>query len=430
MKNTKKNIYIYLQIKETNIASSVVRILTESYSSRTLHCRACRLAGNLSMSSTLAKSLCDAGAIKVLTNILLSNARAQTQCMAVRAVKNIWSIRDDSREEILTSNTIKAITELLVLSKKKLIERENDMKYVDLADACLKAMCVFIDITDLRTGEQMRSDAGLHGYRCIIEYCKINNKLAIKCLYKLSRIAERRPDLGNAGAIQYLLEAVRERQENHPWESLESLCLYSSEAINRAKIRDDSGLETFLALLNEVKNERYHAMLLETLAQFKYDELSIPIMLKNGLVDMLVEKLKKMILDTRALDASQKLNSMLIDTSTTETIEHKRMVGMFAKKRSADIPASIYSGQRKYIRNSSYQYAACSPSGTSDAHSSPSSSSPPHDEDWDIDDNTEDNYSPTCSDNEEIDQSLTNSDDENPNNDTMYLEESLGKQIC
>ena len=50
-----------------------------------------------------------------------------------------------------------------------------------------------------------------------------------------------------------------------------------------------------LVLLKKYENERFHPMLLQALSLFMYDDDSIVIMVKNGLLDVLIEKLKKMI---------------------------------------------------------------------------------------------------------------------------------------
>lgn len=58
-----------------------------------------------------------------------------------------------------------------------------------------------------------------------------------------------------------------------------------------------SGLEVILGILRENEHERFHPMLLHALAQFVYDDPSILKMIKNGLLDVLVVKLKEMALE-------------------------------------------------------------------------------------------------------------------------------------
>lgn len=193
---------------------------------------------------------------------------------------------------------------------------ETDHKYMELVEACLKAICAFLVTLDLRVGEQLRGEKDIQGYKIIVQCCDMNNTVAIRCLHNLCQIAECRPILGNFGAIESFIAHIRDRLELCK-ETLVSLCLFCREAVNRAKIRMASGLELMLSLLKDTKNERYHPMLLHALAQFVYDDPSITIMVKNGLLDVLVVRLKKMV---------------------TEYVSNKRT--NVSKKRENDSPPS------------------------------------------------------------------------------------------
>lgn len=195
------------------------------------------------------------------------------------------------REDILEAGIIKNITGLLVIANEKAIV---NTKYSELVEVCLKAMCAFLISFDPRCGEQMRGEKDLEGYKCIVDNCSTNNKMAIKCLCNLSQIAECRPILGCSGAIEILISLINEHSKLSK-EILLSLCLFCREAVNRAKIRDNAGLELVLTLLRKNEIEKYHPMLLHALAQFIYDDPSISIMIKNGLLDVLIMKLKKMV---------------------------------------------------------------------------------------------------------------------------------------
>lgn len=203
-------------------------------------------------------------------------------------------MHEGSREEIIESGVIFRITGLLVLAKEK---SETNPKYLELIETCLKAMCAFLVTVDPRVREQMRGEKDVQGYKCIVQCCDMNNKMAIKCLYNLCQVAECRPILGNFGAVESLIALVRDHSELSK-ETLVSLCLFCREAVNRAKIRIGSGLELMLSLLKDPDSEKYHPMLLHALTQFVYDDPSIAIMVKNGLLDILVTRLKKMVIET------------------------------------------------------------------------------------------------------------------------------------
>ena len=158
--------------------------------------------------------------------------------MILNNFRNIWSSYEKSRIEILESGAIKSITLLLV----RTTEKSYDSRHAELSETCLKAMCAFIGSLDPRCGMQMSGDSDLEGYKCIIKYCEAKNKLALKCLYSLSQIAECRPSLGSSGAIERLITLVT-RNTVLSWEILATLCLFCREAINRARIKLGSGLE-------------------------------------------------------------------------------------------------------------------------------------------------------------------------------------------
>lgn len=52
-----------------------------------------------------------------------------------------------------------------------------------------------------------------------------------------------------------------------------------------------------LGILKTQEHDRYHPMLLHALAQFIYDDPSILIMIRNGLLDVLINKLKEMTIE-------------------------------------------------------------------------------------------------------------------------------------
>lgn len=240
-------------------------------------------------------------------------------------------MHEGSKEEILESGIISRITALLISAKE---QSDADKKYLELIDTCLKAMCAFVATLDPRVGEQMRGEKEIQGYKCIAQCCDMNNKMAIKCLYNLCQIAECRPILGNCGAIECLIVLIKERSGLSK-ETLAALCLFCREAVNRARIRIGSGLELMLFLLKDTENEKYHPMLLHALAQFVYDDPSIVIMVKNGLLDILVTRLKKMVTESiidEGTSISKKRGSDSPPSKQTELKYNKTNLGRYVRK--------------------------------------------------------------------------------------------------
>ncbi|KAK2581865.1 hypothetical protein KPH14_002328 [Odynerus spinipes] len=368
------------EVKGTKIGYYVLYIIKNLKLNSTLHCRACRLIGNLCECGWHAKSLYEAGSIHALSNLLQSKTNMQTYLMVVRAIRNIWNMHEGSREDILEAGIIKNITGLLVIANEKAIV---NTKYRELVEVCLKAMCAFLINLDPRCGEQMQGEKDLQGYKCIVDSCSTNNKMAVKCLCNLSHIAECRPILGCSGAVEILISLISKHSKLSK-EILASLCLFCREAVNRAKIRNNAGLELMLTLLRKNEIEKYHPMLLHALAQFIYDDSSISIMIKNGLLDVLIIKLKKMV------------------ENALEDIEEKDI----SKKRSNDSFSDRKSDLKYYKTNTGrfsldYPRDDWSPCSSTSVFSSPPSTPPlPFYDSAETDENAEDNYSPVCSDTE------------------------------
>lgn len=202
---------------------------------------------------------------------------------------------------------------------------------MELIETCLKAICTFVATLDPQVAEQLRGEKGTQGYKSIVQCCDMNNKVAIRCLYNLCQIVECRPILGNCGAVESFIALIKNHLELSK-ETLVSLCLFCREAVNRARIRMASGLELMLSLLKDTENEKYHPWLLHALAQFIYDDPSITIMVKNGLLDVLVVRLKIMV---------------------TEDVSNERI--NVSKKRENDSP-SIRQMEFKYNKTNLGRY--------------------------------------------------------------------------
>ena len=160
----------------------------------------------------------------------------------------------------------------------------------------MKAMYACLVGSNYECAKQMVGEKDKEGFRTLVRLYEAQNKLAIKCVHSLAVIPECRPLLGDCDAVEVTVQLV----ENCPFyfgEILTSLCLFCREAVNRIRIRYCSGLPVILDLLKKEENERYHPVLLHSLAQFEYDDEGIVIMVKNGLLDILTDKLQRMAIE-------------------------------------------------------------------------------------------------------------------------------------
>ncbi|XP_011506421.1 PREDICTED: armadillo repeat-containing protein 5-like [Ceratosolen solmsi marchali] len=280
------------QVRDTNIVTYTLWILQNIRIRDNLHCRVYRLIANLSECRWFAKAFCTAGVIQELHDILHLKTNPQTDMMAIRAVRNIWSMYDDSRSKILNSGIMRDITRIFIEAGKKSCE----LKYLDLAETCMKALNVFILGSNYECIKQMLDDKDKEGYRILVTFYEAQNKLAIKCLYNLAMIPECRLSLGDCNAVEVTVRLV-ETCSVYFREIVACLCLFCREAVNRIRIRYCSGLQVILDILKKKENEKHHPILLHGLTQFAYDDIGITIMLQNGLLDILTDKLKQMAIE-------------------------------------------------------------------------------------------------------------------------------------
>ncbi|XP_012255296.2 armadillo repeat-containing protein 5 isoform X1 [Athalia rosae] len=370
------------QARGLDLATKVTGIL-KTIKSPSIQCRACRLVGNLAECKWHARALYQSGIIKVITNLFKScKIPVSVQLTAIRAIRNIWSVLESSRDEILENGTFREVTTIFVLAGEGKQEKCREV----LIDVCLKAMCAFLQTSDPRCSEQLRGKTDMEGFKSIVQQCKAKNRMAIKCLYILSQIAECRPVLGTLGAIEFIVSAIA-ADTPFLWELLASLCLFCREAVNRVRIRTAIGLEVMLGILKQEGQRRYHPMLLHALAQFIYDDQSILIMIKYGLLDVLITNLREMILE-----------------DPNDCIER-----CHPKKRGARSPLNkrieVKFHRSDFGRFSlDYKRDDWSPGSATSMCSSPPSTPPLSSffEDYidEMDGSAEENYSPVCSDTE------------------------------
>ncbi|XP_011307321.1 armadillo repeat-containing protein 5 [Fopius arisanus] len=343
----------------------------------TLHCRACRLIGNMCLSKRHSESLCALGILPTLLTVLKSPSTPQTHSMAIRAVRNIWESHKTSQTDVIDSELIKEVMTILIASSNRYTSDPTQSKYKDLSETCLKALKVLLDPQDIRISKQINSPTN---FNFIVDLCTSNQRCAIQLLHKLTRTAENRPDLGTCGAIDFLITFLKtinpESSLNSvTYEVITSLCLFSRESVNRAKIRDCGGLEVMLGLLEDEEKVKHHHMLLCALTQFVGDENSIEVMIKSGVVGVIVRMLNRMVLDVR--------------------LEEK------GRKRSAEVMSPEGRTGSKINRTSTERFSLdfyssrWSPRSANSPSSSPSGSPPLPS--CDFNDNDEENYSPVCS---------------------------------
>ncbi|GCB86107.1 hypothetical protein scyTo_0026837, partial [Scyliorhinus torazame] len=101
-----------------------------------------------------------------------------------------------------------------------------------------------------------------------------------------------RPSVGGAGGIGLLVEALRSESGSPSAPAhLRALCLCCREAVNRARVREEGGLDLLLALLKEPGHRASHSRIIGALLGFFYDQHAMDYLHVRGLVPVLLDKL-------------------------------------------------------------------------------------------------------------------------------------------
>ncbi|XP_048477135.1 armadillo repeat-containing protein 5, partial [Rhincodon typus] len=104
-----------------------------------------------------------------------------------------------------------------------------------------------------------------------------------------------RPSVGGAGGVGLLLGALRSDPTSPAAPAhLRALCLCCREAVNRARVREDGGLDLLVSLLKEPGHRASHPRVLGALLAFFYDQVAIDYLHARGLVPVLLAQLLRL----------------------------------------------------------------------------------------------------------------------------------------
>ncbi|XP_014488960.1 PREDICTED: armadillo repeat-containing protein 5-like [Dinoponera quadriceps] len=379
------------KVQGSNIGDNIIHIMKNHTLDSKVHCRACRLVGNLSECKWHAEALYNGGVIEPLTTFLKLQTNRQTYLTAIRAIRNIWSFYEGSREKILQLQAVRLIAQLFVMAE--------DKKYTELMDVCLKAMCTFLVTQDkiadfVRCSAQMEADKDKQGYKALILCCIRGNNLAIKCLCNLCQSTGCRLVLGTLGVAELLITITRNGSAGDGElfrKVVVTLCLFCQESVHRMKMKTAGGLEVFVMLLKQPKFAKYHPILLDALTQFAYCDNSIVTLTKHGLLEVLMAKLTDSVADTTVMETSE------LSPISSSNGSNKRCYGSTPCRKYSRISEGRYS---RYYTMHRFD-GDSSPGSSTSVSSSPPSTPPLLYYDFKMEtDNGDDNYSPVYSDTE------------------------------
>ncbi|XP_045498323.1 armadillo repeat-containing protein 5 [Colias croceus] len=289
--------------------------------------RACKLIGNLAQIKTNAEGLHNHGVVKALVALIEGRDKTTsnpTLTMAVRAIRQLWMIAE-KRDEMLSLNVVRCVTILLTtecesigLMKSTHIDKEIEVprrSQEELIIGILKCLGYFTTYSIPQCAEQLQGDG--RGYQCLVALTKTNETLALKCLMNLCYMSVCRPLLGTAGLVECLVNILKKNPDVSWWPegSIKALAQLSGESVNRSRLRHCGGLPLLVAAAR-VDSHAMHALL-----QYVFDDTAFQIMISEGLVTLLTEKLSNYVSN---MEIEHNLNSESLDekkNSRTEKVK-------------------------------------------------------------------------------------------------------------
>ncbi|XP_049937763.1 armadillo repeat-containing protein 5-like isoform X1 [Schistocerca serialis cubense] len=272
------------QALDAGVSEALVQLLRQEEQRDSIRGRACRLVGNLAQDRTLADRLHRAGISSVLAPMSGSdgtNSLATIQ-MLVRAIRLLWSV-SQYRTEMLELNLVQNVAVHLKTSQESAVGKE-------LVKAVLKALTVITNHCTDVCAEQVHAGSSKFTSLLPLAADPTLRESVLSTVLNLCHIESHRPELGNAGTVEILLDALMDPSISYTdllyQTAFNALCLLTRESVNRAKIRHAGGLAVLLSALHRgtepiANAQRTHA--LHALVQFAYDDLGMTELLQAGL---------------------------------------------------------------------------------------------------------------------------------------------------
>lgn len=173
---------------------------------------------------------------------------------------------------------------------------------IDLFNGILKCFQMFTSVQCSKIAEQLYADG--QGYLCLVFLSRENSPYrsqSLKILSNLVSNAASRCCLGTADVIVSASELLISKNLVKPLELSEIkyciriICLLTGDSCNRAKIRRSGALSELLQKSRLEEFSKEFKIILYAFYQFRFDQLSIEMLISQGLVEVLIMKLGKKI---------------------------------------------------------------------------------------------------------------------------------------
>uniref|UniRef100_G3PK28 Armadillo repeat containing 5 n=1 Tax=Gasterosteus aculeatus aculeatus TaxID=481459 RepID=G3PK28_GASAC len=284
-----------IEIVGKQFLTVTVEILKENMALETVQNRAARALGNLAMDPESSALIHAAGGVPLLLLcVSLSSGPSspttappkepcpKLEC-AQSAARALLYLSDTppNRLSLLTQGTLTALAPLVAPEYPQGLRRAALRTLHELTRGCGVECAREVS----RSGVLAQLGAMATG-----QCGKPFEELALKTLANMCSQGCLRPFVGSLGVIQKFAEEVK-RDPLKSGVFLKALCLCCKEAVNRAKVKESSGLEVLIGFLAAHQSHPLSRLVILACVDFVFDESAMEQLQELGLVPLLVARL-------------------------------------------------------------------------------------------------------------------------------------------
>ncbi|XP_034450091.1 armadillo repeat-containing protein 5 [Hippoglossus hippoglossus] len=324
-----------IEVRKLDGINTVVGILKRNVAQETIQNRAARSLGNLAMDPQSCALIHSSGGVPLLLLcVSLSSAPSsptaalpkepcpKLEC-AQSAARALGYLSDSpsNRLSLLTQGTLSALAPLIAPEYPQGLRRVALKTLHELTRGC--------GIECAREVSRSGVIAQL-GVMALGEAGKPFEELALKTLANMCSQGCLRPLVGSLDVIQKFTEEVKK----DPLKSgvfLKALCLCCKEAVNRAKVKENGGLEVLTSFLSAHQNHPLSWLIILACVDFVFDESAMEQLQELGLVPLLIARLVQ-------LTRGEEQCAEKLDVSTTSNMSPTELLPT-AGFDSFDFPA-------------------------------------------------------------------------------------------
>lgn len=299
---------------------------------------------------------------------------------------------------------------LIVLQKPEEEDRfliPTTPENIELFTGILKCLQMITTVVTSAVAQQIHVN-GL-GYPALIYLCSADSRFrsaALKVLSNLASNPSARSVLSSANVVVKATDLIgNEAIQLNVAETrycVNIICLLATDSCNRSKVRISGGLKKLLNIIRESTCDRVLGMILFGLYQFRFDDLSLDVLINEGIVRTLIKKLSEKV----ELEKVEHISKAEFQRNAEkETMEKQKK-----RNRKSKLESKYKQTKKAKYSDPSSPSSSCSSSYNSNAgyftpnyrSYSPTESLSPctsvYKDDFDAE-----NYSPVCTDNEDND---------------------------